>query len=300
MKRIYIAGCGGMLGEAFYKVFHNDFKLKCTDIDQNEDWLNYLDFRDLISYRKDVINFNPDYLFHLGAHTDLEYCENNPDDAYKTNTLAVENAVYIANELNIPLLYISTAGIFDGGQDVYDDWSTPNPLGVYARSKYMGELYVQQNINKHLICRAGWMMGGGTKKDKKFINKIIGQILNGKNEIFVVNDKMGTPTYTIDFARNVKLLLSKQLWGLYNMVCSGITSRDEVASSILEILNLENKIKLTSVSSSFFEKEYFAPRPSSERLISKKLDIRDVNIMRYWKEALEEYINSEYIDLFNK
>ena len=145
MKKIYIAGCGGMLGEAFNKQFRNDYTLKCTDKDVNEDWLDFLDFRDLERYREDVLNFKPDYLFHLGAYTDLEYCENNPDDTYITNTISVENAVYIANELKIPLLYISTAGIFDGEREVYDDWDLPNPLGHYARSKYAGEIFVKEN-----------------------------------------------------------------------------------------------------------------------------------------------------------
>src|SRR5829696_5483743 len=94
--KIYMAGSGGMLGEAFHFVFKKDYKLRCTDIDVNEDWLDLLDFRDLKAYRKDVLAFKPDYLFHLGAYTDLEYCENNPDDTYMTNTIAVENAVYIA------------------------------------------------------------------------------------------------------------------------------------------------------------------------------------------------------------
>ena len=72
-KKIYIAGCGGMLGEAFYKQFKNKYELKCSDIDVNEDWLSYLDFRDRNSYIKDVEDFNPDYLFHLGAYTNLEF-----------------------------------------------------------------------------------------------------------------------------------------------------------------------------------------------------------------------------------
>ena len=101
-KKIYIAGCGGMLGEAFYKQFRDDYILKCTDKDVNESWLTFLDFRDFDAYKKDVMEFNPDYLFHLGAYTDLEFCELNADETYNTNTLAVENAVYLANELNIP------------------------------------------------------------------------------------------------------------------------------------------------------------------------------------------------------
>jgi dTDP-4-dehydrorhamnose reductase len=292
--KIFIAGCGGMLGEAFYKQFSGDFELKCTDIDLNENWLTYLDFRDYDSYREEVIKFNPDFLFHLGAYTDLEYCETHIEDTYKTNTLSVENACYIANELNIPLLYISTAGIFDGLKQVYDDWDVPNPLGHYARSKYAGELFVMENVKRHLICRAGWMMGGGPKKDKKFIQKIMNQIKEGSHELFIVDDKDGTPTFTHDFAKNVKALLQKEYWGLYNMVCGGQTSRYEVTEELLKILSLQNKIKLTPVKSDYFKEVYFADRPTCERLINTKLKIRNLNLMQEWKIALREYISEYY------
>lgn len=294
MKKIYIAGCGGMLGEAFYKQLSNEYELRCTDIDVNEEWLSFLDFRDFDAYKKDVYNFNPDYLFHLGAYTDLEFCELHPDDTYITNTLSVENAVYIANDLNIPLLYISTAGIFDGNKELYDDWDVPNPIGVYARTKYMGERFVIENVKQYLVCRAGWMMGSGPKKDKKFIQKIMKQIKEGKKEIFVVNDKDGTPTYTHDFAKNVKLLLEKEYWGLYNMVCGGQTSRLEVAKELVKILCKEYEIKITEVTSAYYKDEYFAERPACERLIDKKLDLRGLNIMRDWQIALEEYIYEYY------
>ncbi len=294
MKRIYIAGCGGMLGEAFHKQFAAEFELKCTDIDVNETWLSYLDFRDFAAYRKDVLEFNPDYLFHLGAFTDLEFCEEHADETYLTNTLAVENACHIANELNIPMLYISTAGIYDGAKELYDDWDLPNPLGHYARSKYAGELYVKENVRRHLICRAGWMMGAGPKKDKKFVQKIMQQLKAGKKELFVVDDKLGTPTYTQDFARNVKLLLEKEFWGLYNMVCGGETGRFEVATEIVKLLGLGGSVKVTPVSSDYFKKEYFAARPPSERLLNRKLNIRGLNIMRDWRVSLKEYLAGYY------
>ncbi len=296
MQKIYIAGCGGMLGEAFYMQFKNDYCLKCSDVDVNEEWLTHLDFRDIDKYREDVISFKPDYLFHLGAFTDLEYCELHQDEAYVTNTLSVENAVYIANELNIPLLYISTAGIFDGMKEQYDDWDVPNPLGHYARSKYAGEVYVKDNAKQYLTCRAGWMMGGGPKKDKKFIQKLMKQIKDGKKELFIVNDKMGTPTYTHDFARNVKLLIEKKYWGLYNMVCAGVSNRLEVAKELISILRLENEVPINEVSSDYFKKEYFASRPASERLINKKLNLRKLNIMRDWKVALREYLRDYYCE----
>ena len=295
-KKIYIAGCGGMLGEAFYKVFDDNFILKCTDIDVNDDWLSFLDFRDYEAYKKEVEEFKPDYLFHLGAYTDLEYCEENPDDTYNTNTLAVENAVYISNKLQIPLLYISTAGIYDGAKETYDDWDLPNPLGHYARSKYAGEVYVEKNSSRYLICRAGWMMGSGPKKDKKFIQKIMRQLKDGKKELFVVDDKLGTPTYTVDFARNVKLLLEKEMWGLYNMVCGGMTGRYEVAEELINILNLSNVIKVTPVDSDYWKKVYYAERPPSERLVAKKLELRGLNVMRDWRVCLKEYISEYYKD----
>jgi len=294
MKKIYIAGCGGMLGEAFYKQFKNDYELKCTDKDVNEKWLSFLDFRNFDAYKKDVFDFKPDYLFHLGAYTDLEYCETNSADTYQTNTLAVENAVYLANELNIPILYISTAGIFDGGKELYDDWDTPNPLGVYARSKYIAERFVVENANRYLVCRAGWMMGAGPNKDKKFIQKVMKKLKEGNKELFIVNDKDGTPTYTQDFAKNVKTLIEKEYWGLYNMVCGGETSRLEVTTELLKILELSDKIKLNVVTSEYYKREYFAPRPPSERLVNKKLDLRNLNLMRNWKESLKEYIEEYY------
>jgi dTDP-4-dehydrorhamnose reductase len=299
MKKIYIAGCGGMLGEAFYNQFSSHYELKCTDIDVNEKWLEFLDFRNFENYKKDVFRFSPDYLFHLGAYTDMEFCENHPDETYLTNTLSVENAVYIANELNIPVLYIGTAGIFNGKKEIYDDWDLPDPLSVYARSKYAGELFVKENANKFLICRAGWMMGSGPSKDKKFINKLMKKIKDGEKELFIVNDKGGTPTYTQDFAKNVKLLIEKEFWGLYNMASGGQTSRAEIAAELLNLLNLKNKVKITLVSSDYYKNEYFSPRPASESLINKKLDLRQINIMSDWKTALKEYITTyfqNYID----
>lgn len=298
-KRIYIAGCGGMLGEAFYELFSEAYELKCTDIDVNETWLSYLDFRDYDAYWKDVYEFKPDYLFHLGAYTDLEYCEINQNDTYATNTMSVENAVYIANKLDIPMLYISTAGIFDGTKDIFDDWDQPNPMCHYARSKYAGEVFVEKNVCRHLICRAGWMMGAGPKKDKKFVQKIMRQLKDGKQELFVVNDKLGTPTYTHDFARNVKLLLEKEYWGLYNMVCGGVTGRLEVAQEIVNILGLVSKIKITEVNSDYWKDVYFAVRPPSERLITTKLILRKANIMRDWQICLREYLDSYYQGYLN-
>ena len=295
-KKIFLAGVGGMLGEAFYLEFSNDYELYCTDKDVNEKWLHYLDFCEKDNYKFKVKNFNPDYLFHIGAFTNLEYCEKHKAETIETNTNSVITAVEISNNLKIPLLYISTAGIFDGAKEFYDEKDLPKPIGVYASTKYEAEKYVVKNCEKYLICRAGWMMGGGPKKDKKFVQKIIKQIKEGKKELFVVNDKFGTPTYTFDFAKNTRKLLESDNFGLFNMVCEGKSSRLEVAKEIINILNLQDKIKINQVNSSHFSKTFFAERPNSENLINGELDKIGLNLMRPWKETLREYINKYYLN----
>jgi len=300
MEKIYISGCGGMLGDAFYRQFSNDYEMRCTDIDINEEWISYLDFRNYENYRSDVINFKPDYLFHLGAYTDLEYCELHSNKTYETNTISVMHGVKIANELNIPLLYISTAGIFDGKKDIYVESDKPNPIGHYAKSKYLGEKYVQKQSSQYLICRAGWMMGGGPRKDKKFIQKLICQLANRADELYIVNDKLGTPTYTHDFSRNVSLLIEKGKTGLYNMACKGETSRLEVAYELVNQLGLNGTVKINEVGSEYFQKEYFAPRPASERLINARLSEEGLDIMRDWKTSLMDYLNEAYSEYINE
>lgn len=138
------------------------------------------------------------------------------------------------------------------------------------------------------------MMGGGPTKDKKFVQKLMAQLKDGKDTLNVVNDKFGTPTYTHDFAANVKLLLDRECWGLYNMVCEGLTSRLEVARELVRLLGLDNDIRINQVDSTFFAREYFAARPESERLINRKLALRGANIMRDWRTGLEEYMSSYY------
>ena len=293
-KKIFLSGVGGMLGEAFYEVFSKKYTLKCTDKDVNEDWLERLDFCDSEKYRLTVEEFFPDYLFHIGAFTDLEYCENNRQATFETNTESVKTAVKISNNLNIPLLYISTAGIFDGLKEFYDENDEPKPMGVYAISKYEAEKFVVQNSKKFIICRAGWMMGGGPKKDKKFVKKILQQIKDGKKELFIVDDKFGTPTYTNDFAKNTLALIESNNFGLYNMACEGNTSRLEVTEEILKILNLSKKIKINKVNSDYFSKTFFAKRPNCENLLNKKLNDKKLNLIRTWKENLREYLKNAY------
>ncbi len=287
--RVYIAGCGGMLGRAVYEHFNPRTTVKATDIDLNIDWLSHADIRDYASINCSISEFKPHVILNLAALTDLEFCERNPENAWLTNALGAENTALIANRLDVPLVYISTAGIVDGAREIYHDFGVHSPLSVYGQSKYEGEMAVRTMVRQHFVFRAGWMMGGGPEVDKKFINKIYKQIKGGAKTLFVVDDKLGTPTYTKSFANAIYRVVETDLYGVYNQVCSGSCSRYDVAVEFVRLLGLGKQISVVKVGSDRFEKEYFAPRPRSEKLENLKLRARNIDFMPHWKDALAEY-----------
>ena len=291
-------GCGGMLGEAFYHIFRDDFDVIATDIDVNEPWLSNLDVREYEAIRSTVNDIKPDFIFNLAAYTDLEFCEQNIDETNLTNTTGAENCAQISEEFNCTYIFISTAGIYDGSQESYTDFDEPAPLSIYGKSKYNAELRIKDICSKYFIFRAGWMMGGG-KKDKKFVHKIIKQLLAGHKELHVVSDLKGSPTYTYDFAKNALKMINTNFYGLYNMTCEGGPSRYDVAAEMLRILGLTDKIKLNEVDSQHFNKEYFAPRPESEVLENLKLRRRELDEMRDWNVSLKDYLEKDWIEIVN-
>jgi dTDP-4-dehydrorhamnose reductase len=138
-------------------------------------------------------------------------------------------------------------------------------------------------------------MGSGPK-DKKFIQKIWKQIKAGATELNVVTDKGGSPTYVTDFSMQIETLLRNRCWGTFNTVCKGFATRYDVAMEFVKLLGLP--IKVNVVPSTFWKKQFFAPRPASEKLLTLKLDATGLNVMRPWKEALSEYVK-EYADYFS-
>ena len=132
------------------------------------------------------------------------------------------------------------------------------------------------------------MIGGGPK-DHKFVAKITSQLHDGRNTIYAVEDKLGTPTYTQDFAANLELLVTRGEYGTYHMVCEGGGSRYDVAREIVAIMKRPD-ISIVPVTSDFFAAEYFAPRPRSEMMVNRALRVAGLNRMRPWQEALADYL----------
>ena len=228
----------------------------------------------------------PNYIVHLAALTDMEYCELNPRHAHMVNAEGVENLAAYARNHDIPFVYISTAGIFDGNKKVYTEDDIPNPQSVYGKSKYAGEL-IARSLPKSIVIRAGWMMGGGPDKDKKFVNKLIKQVRVGVKKIVVVDDKHGTLCYTYDLAGVIEYLIDHRMHGVFHGACRGGGSRYDVAELMFKIMK-RNDISLERVNSGYFNENYFAPRPLSEKLLDTKLI--SYELTRDWRVCLAEYL----------
>jgi dTDP-4-dehydrorhamnose reductase len=187
--KVFIAGANGMLGTTLQQITNTEnYLLTDKEISEN---IKYCDIRDLEATTQIIKEYQPDIILNFAALVDLEYCEQEKDDCYLTNTIAAIHLFNLAKDSNIPYVFISTAGIFGNDKEFYTEQDTPYPLSAYGKSKYYTEQLLQnQQYEKYWIFRAGWMMGGGRAKDKKFVNKILKQIESGAKELFVVDDKL--------------------------------------------------------------------------------------------------------------
>ncbi len=283
MSKVLVTGYFGMLGSAVKEVF-NDDELLLTD-------MHNLDVRvyDQVMFYK---SFKPDFIIHLAAITDLEYCEKNPTDTYMTNHTGTVNMMCLAESLDIPMVFISTAGVFDGEKDIFNDDSLPNPLNHYGRSKWFAEMSLV-NYHKVWTFRASWMMGGGPEKDKKFVNMIYKQIKSGVKEIYAIDDVYGSPTYTVDLARTIQNVINHNYpFGTYNCAGEGRASRYDVAKAVVEFLKAD--VEVIAVKDGYFTEKFPCKRSKCEVLDNGMLNSFELSKMRPWRVALKEYIEKCY------
>ncbi len=285
-----------MLGTSLYSVFTEaGHKVISSDLKPLDPWTVELDIRDRRKVREMVKKSNPNFVINLAALTDLEYCELNKQEAYDTNGEAAVNVAKICKSLGIPMVHISTAGVFDGKKETpYVDDDTPNPINVYGKSKLMAEKEIPGILDAHFIFRAGWMMGSGDR-DKKFVKKVTSLIDLGQEVLYGLVDKFGSPTYTLDLSRGVLNMVENSTdYGLYNMVAGGNCTRFDVARRIVDVLGLD-EIDVIPVTGNFFDETFFAPRPTQEAMINRRLIEKGLNVMRPWGVCLTEYLKTYYV-----
>src|SRR5262249_52338866 len=147
-----------------------------TDMHEAND-VHALDTRDPNAVMHLFARVRPTIAVHLAAETDVDRCERENDHAFRSNALGTLNVALACQRFDCDMVYISTAGVFDGTKpDPYTEFDTPAPVNVYARAKYEGEKIVQTLVPRHYVVRAGWMFGG-KGKDKKFVAKIASMCL---------------------------------------------------------------------------------------------------------------------------
>lgn len=284
--RVLVTGAKGMLGTDLCQILRQrGYEIEATDIQE-------MDVRDFDLVRLTLADVRPDWVLHLAALTDVDGCERDPDESFRTNTIGTQNVALACQAVGAGMLYVSTVSVFDGSKcEPYTDFDTPNPQSWYSRSKYQGELIVEKLLDKYFIVRAGWMFGGGPE-DKKFVAKIMELALQ-RDSLTVVDDKFGSPTYTHDIASGIVSLLDTGLFGLYHMVNTGsYCSRYEFAQAILDYAG-NTTCKINPVNSATFPLP--APRPRMEAARNLNLELRGLNWMRPWREALRDYVQNTLV-----
>jgi dTDP-4-dehydrorhamnose reductase len=296
VRRALVTGAGGMLGSAILPALR-DAGVEAIGTDIKPGWPR-LDVRNLDQVRAAVASTAPDVIVHLAAETSLERCERDPRHANATNTAGTTHVARAAAEAGVPLVHVSTAGVFDGNQyGPYDESEQPDPINEYGRSKLAGEEHVQRLCDRYLIVRAGWMMGGGTL-DHKFVGAVCRQLEAGAETVYAVGDKFGSPTYAVDFASCLLgLLAAGPPNGVYHMASGGAPRRVDVAARILQVLGEADRVRLVTVDSEFFRHEFPVARPRSEALRNAALDALGLNTMRRWDEALADYLCGSFGNL---
>jgi len=268
LNRVLVTGAGGMAGS------YVDFGIKADR--------KMLDVTNLSNVLEVCRKLKPSAIVHLAAETDLEVCEKDPQHAYMVNAVGTYHMALAAKELGIKLVYVSTAGVFDGTKKgEYTEKDKPNPQNIYGASKHLGELAVTL-LDDYIIARVCWMFGGGKDKDKKFVAKIWNQL--DKPEIKAVTDQIGSPTYAKDLIAHIKELLLKDAKGIYNLANAGVASRYDVAKEIVKISGKKVVVKKAKMS----DFGLIANRTYNEGLRPSLKTIRP------WQEALREYIEHQW------
>ena len=273
--RIALTGSNGMLGHAVREVF--------TDVELIPIPRNELDITDLDRTLSLIRQIRPDYLIHAAAYTDVDGSEHDPERAYLVNGLGTRNVVMACEEVRCPIIYISTDYVFDGTKrQPYNEWDEPNPINQYGFSKFLGERFVMSLTNRFYIVRTSWLYG---ENGRNFVDSIT-RILSERGEVDVVDDQVGSPTYTRDLAVKLRELIGRG-YGIYHITNSSRCSWYEFAIEIARLRGMTD-VKIRPTTSDRLNRP--ARRPPFSVLANTMLRLEGMEELRPWQDALRDYI----------
>lgn len=280
--RILVTGHKGMLGSelvAFAKSKGHEvvgLDLPEHDITRREETLAF------------VRTQKPDIVLHAASMTAVDRCETEAEMAYLVNASGTQNVCLAAAELEVPLLYFSTDYIFDGTKDgIYDEWDAANPLSVYGKSKYAGEVFVREVSRRYFIVRISWLCG---KNGANFVETML-KLAGERDRVQVVDDQIGSPTFVADLVPEIFRLIDSGASGTYHITNNGFCSWYDFAQKIFQLKQLKTQIELVSTA----QLARPAPRPRNSRLSHRLYNNAIGDRMPSWEEGLAKYLQANLL-----
>lgn len=280
--KILVTGAKGQLGKKIIDILGRDYQLILTDADN-------MDITEIEAIRSVVEKEKPDYIIHAAAYTQVDKAEENVELCRKINSFGTKNIATIAQEYNIKLIYISTDFVFDGSKNFpYSETDIANPLSVYGLTKFEGEEFIRDICSKYYIIRVAWLFGempdGHTGTN--FV-EVMFKLAKEKPYLSVVNDQIGSPTYTGDLVETIsKIINQSPQFGTYHFSGTGACSWYDFAKEIFRQTN--TAVDLKPIASSEYPQK--AQRPMYSYLDKTKIENALGIKVRPWQEMLAEYL----------
>lgn len=278
--KILITGANGMLAKSVKARLKEGNELICTDVAD-------LDITDEKAVIKFVEKNKPEYIVNCAAFTAVDKAEEVYDLAEKINANGPGNLAKAAKTVDATLVHISTDYVFDGDLDVtksYVETDAVGPVTVYGKTKLHGEEQVKANTDKYYIFRTAWLYGDGNN----FVRTML-KLGNEKDEISVVADQHGSPTYAEDLANIIAEAIEKKIpYGLYHSTNQGFTTWYDFTKKIFELADIKCNVKPVT------SEEFIRPakRPKNSKLNKQKLLDQGVTVPE-WEDGLKRYLETE-------
>ena len=281
MIKYLITGYKGQLGYDIYMELRKRGIIDVTAVDKDE--MDITDREGTIEFIKKI---NPDVIFHCAAWTAVDKAEEAKEACEKVNVDGTRNIVDASIECGAKIIYMSTDYVFDGTKDgVYTEDDTVNPKSVYGETKFLGEEEVRRNPN-HFITRISWVFG---INGNNFIKTML-KLSDSHDTLSVVDDQIGSPTYTVDLARLLVDMSETDKFGTYNATNEGYVSWADFAEYIFKVNNKDVLVKHVST------EEYLemtgtvqAYRPRNSRLSKDKVEENGFDRLPSWEDATKRY-----------
>ena len=276
--RVLVTGAKGQLG---HDVVNELEKRGITGIGVD---IDEMDITDPAACRRVITDADVDAVIHCAAYTAVDAAEDNAELCNKINGEGTANIADVCRDLDIKMMYISTDYVFNGqGVRPWEPDDEREPLNAYGMSKYLGDLAVEERLTKYFIVRIAWVFG---VNGKNFIKTML-RLGEERGAVTVVDDQIGSPTYTYDLARLLVDMIVTDKYGRYHATNEGLCSWYEFAVEIFKQAGMDN-VKVTPTDSASYAAK--ARRPMNSRISKEKLTEMGFERLPQWQDALRRYL----------